>query len=63
MNNYQKQILDFAIAQIDIDSTPGLPLCCETHKQAAWVFIEGAMWDLLEDKRSGPVLMEQQCLN
>ena len=63
MNDMQKWNLDFAIAQLDIDSTPGLPLCCETHKKAAWVWIEDQMYDLVADKRSGPILAETICLN
>ena len=63
MNNLQKQLLDFATAQYDIDSTPGLPLCCDEHKRLAWWQIETSFYDLLVDERSGPILAEMTCLN
>ena len=63
MNELQQQLVDHLVAQNAIDSTPGIPLCCEKHKQFAWWQIELLFADLHNDLEYGKLLGEEQCLN
>ena len=63
MNDLQKQILDFAIAQYKNDSTPALALCCPEHKLATWYALQFVTTDVKDNKELGEALGADQCLN
>jgi hypothetical protein len=64
MNETQKQLLLFAIAQSIIDSTPGLPQCCEEHKRMGWDQLQTPLFpDSLEIEKLGQVIADKACLN
>ena len=63
MNNIQKETMDLAVARYNVDSTPGLPLCCEEHKQLGFLMIQLTFLDVTDDKRYGEDTRDLQCLN
>ena len=63
MNETQKQILRFAIAQSKNDSTPAIMLCCREHKMASWYGLQFVTADIKENLELGKALAEEQCLN
>ena len=63
MNDLQKEILRFAIAQSKVDSTPALALCCPEHKQGSWYGIQFVTADIKDNKELGKALAEEICLN
>ena len=63
MNDLQKQLLDFAVAQYKNDSTPALALCCQEHKHLTWWKIQFVTADVSENLELGKALAEEQCLN
>ena len=63
MNDLQKQILGFAIAQSKVDSTPALALCCPEHKHGSWYGIQFVTTDIKDNLELGKALAKEQCLN
>ncbi len=63
MNNTQKHILNFAIAQSENDSTPAIMLCCPEHKMASWYGLQFVTADVKDNLEFGKTIAEEQCLN
>ena len=63
MNDIQKRILNFAIAQIEIDSTPTLALCHDDCKWYSWFQMRLMTVEMTGDTEVAEELVKMQCLN
>lgn len=62
-NKTQEEILAFAVAQIENDSSAILPTCCNEHKQFAWVSSQLFTLDVAEIPELETYLRDEICLN
>ena len=63
MNNFQQEIMDFAIAQIERDSTPTLALCHNECKYYSWFQMKLMTLEVTGDREVAEAVRDMQCLN